>query len=138
MYKAILAIGFALLANVSLAADAGFEKKLEASKRYLAVMPVSTMWADVTEKMMATLPAGQKDVFSSVMGQIDLSRLENIMLNAMARHFTLEEINALADFYASPVGKSAMAKFGSYMADINPAIQSELQTAILKVMQQSQ
>src|SRR5690606_9644449 len=81
MYKAILAIGFALFANVSLAADTSLEKKLEASKRYLEVMPVTTLWADITEKMMATLPASQQQMFSSVMGQIDLSRLENIMLN---------------------------------------------------------
>lgn len=133
MYKSVLAIGFALLANVCLA-DASFDKKLEASKRYLSVMPVSALWADVTEKMQANLPAGQREMFASVMAEVDLSRLENIMLNAMARHFTLEEINALADFYASPVGKSAMEKFGSYMADVNPAIQMELQSAIVKAM----
>ncbi len=138
MYKVILALGFALFANVSLAADASFEKRLEASKRYLSVMPVSSMWADVTDKMMATMAAGQREAFASIMEQIDLSRLENIMLNAMARHFTLEEINALTEFYSSPIGRSAMEKFGSYMADINPAIQAELQTALLKAMQQAQ
>src|SRR5690554_380003 len=138
MYKVILALGFALFANVSLAADASFEKRLEASKCYLSVMPVSSMWADVTDKMMATMAAGQREAFASIMEQIDLSRLENIMLNAMARHFTLEEINALTEFYSSPIGRSAMEKFGSYMADINPAIQAELQTALLKAMQQAQ
>jgi hypothetical protein len=30
----------------------------------------------------------------------------------------------LADFYGSPVGKSAMQKFGAYMADIMPVMQS--------------
>jgi hypothetical protein len=41
----------------------------------------------------------------------------------------------LADFYGSPVGKSAMQKFGAYMADVVPAIQAEMQKAQAKMNQ---
>ena len=37
-----------------------------------------------------------------------------------------DELNALADFYGSSVGASAMKKFGAYMADVAPALQLEL------------
>jgi len=48
----------------------------------------------------------------------------------MVRHFTVRELNALADFYGSPEGRSVMNKFGSYMADITPALQQEMLRAI--------
>jgi hypothetical protein len=39
-------------------------------------------------------------------------------MDAMVKDFTTDELKALADFYSSPVGKSAMQKFGTYTADI--------------------
>ena len=50
----------------------------------------------------------------------------------MVKHFTTEELKALADFYGSPVGKSAMQKFGAYMADIMPVMQAEIMKAQAK------
>jgi hypothetical protein len=41
----------------------------------------------------------------------------------------------LADFYGSPVGKSAMQKFGTYMADIMPTMEAEIMKAQAKVNQ---
>jgi hypothetical protein len=51
----------------------------------------------------------------------------------MVKHFTTEELKALADFYGSPVGKSAMQKFGAYMADLMPIIQAEMMKAQAKL-----
>jgi hypothetical protein len=53
----------------------------------------------------------------------------------MVKHFSAEELKALADFYGSPVGKSAMSKFGAYMADVMPAIQAEMIKAQAKTNQ---
>jgi hypothetical protein len=52
--------------------------------------------------------------------------LEEITKSAMIKHFSADELKALADFYSSPVGKSAMSKMGDYMADIMPAMQAEM------------
>jgi hypothetical protein len=41
----------------------------------------------------------------------------------------------LADFYGSPVGKSAMQKFGAYMADIMPTMEAEIMKAQAKLNQ---
>jgi hypothetical protein len=54
-----------------------------------------------------------------------MKKLRTIMHDGMAKHFTADELRALADFYGSPVGKSATQKFGTYMADVMPAIQTE-------------
>jgi hypothetical protein len=58
--------------------------------------------------------------------QLDIAALIKAMADALVKHFTTEELKALADFYSSPVGKSAMQKFGGYMADLMPTMQAEM------------
>lgn len=56
------------------------------------------------------------------------------MANAMAAHFTKEEISALMAFYQDEHGASAMAKMQPYMADFTAQIMpkfAEMQQAIL-------
>jgi hypothetical protein len=57
------------------------------------------------------------------------------MTDAMIKHFTTDELKALADFYGSPVGKSVMQKFGAYMAELMPTMQAEIVKAQAKANQ---
>jgi len=86
--------------------------------------------------MGANLPADQREQFKKVMTtQLDIAALTKAMMDAMVKNFTTDELKALADFYGSPVGKSAMKKFGTYMADIMPAMQAEIIKASAKLNQ---
>jgi hypothetical protein len=67
--------------------------------------------------------------------QLDIAALTKAMIDSMVKHFSTEELKALADFYGSPVGKSAMEKFGAYMADIMPTIEAEIMKAQAKANQ---
>jgi len=90
----------------------------------------------MAEKMAANLPPDQREQFKRVMTtQLDIAALTKAMTGAMVKNFTTEELKALADFYGSPVGKSAMQKFGTYMADIMPALQAEIMKAQAKLNQ---
>ena len=55
-----------------------------------------------------------------------------IIRDSMANHFTAEELAALADFYSSTVGKSAMSKFGDYMAEAMPQLHALMTEAAQK------
>ena len=84
--------------------------------------------------MAANLPADQRDQFKRVMTtQLDIPALSKAMMDAMVKNFTTEELKALADFYGSPIGKSAMQKFGAYMADVMPVVQAEIMKAAAKM-----
>ena len=84
--------------------------------------------------MAATLPADQREQFKKLLTtQVDIAALSKSMIDAMVKNFTTEELKALADFYGSPVGKSAMKKFGAYMADIMPVVQAEIMKAAGKM-----
>jgi hypothetical protein len=90
----------------------------------------------MADKMTANLPPDQREQFKRMMtSQLDMAALTKAMTDSMVKHFTTEELKALADFYGSPVGKSAMQKFGAYMADIMPTMQSEIMKAQVKLNQ---
>ncbi|MFL6416509.1 MAG: DUF2059 domain-containing protein [Bryobacteraceae bacterium] len=106
------------------------ETRRKEAERYLQATPPKAMFEDMADKMAANVPADQREQFKQMMtSNLDIVALTKAMTDAMVKHFTTEELKALADFYGSPVGKSAMHKFGAYMADIMPAIQSEMMKA---------
>ena len=110
------------------------ETRRKEAERYLQVSPPKALFEDMADKMAETLPADQREQFKKVMTtQIDIAALSKAMTDAMVKNFTTEELKALADFYGSPVGKSAMKKFGTYMADIMPVVQAEIMKAAAKM-----
>jgi hypothetical protein len=60
---------------------------------------------------------------------VRVEALDRIVLDALVKTFTTDELNALADFYGSKQGRSAMQKFGIYMGQIMPAMQAEMRRA---------
>ena len=112
------------------------ETRRKEAERYLQATPPKALFEDMADKMSANLPPEQRDQFKKLMtSQLDIAALTKAMIDSMVKHFTTEELKALADFYGSPVGKSAMQKFGVYMADIMPTIESEIMKAQAKLNQ---
>src|SRR6516162_4283482 len=136
MQKQIIALIVTLLASsvfVLGATDTPETRRREA-ERYLQANPPKAMFEDMADKMAANIPADQREQFKRVMTtQLDIAALSKAMTDAMVKNFTTEELKALADFYGSPVGKSAMQKFGAYMADIMPVMQAEIMKAAAKM-----
>ena len=63
---------------------------------------------------------------------LDLGKLRLILRDSMVKNFTAEELQALANFYGSPIGRSAMKKFGQYMVDAMPHVRSLMADAFQK------
>jgi hypothetical protein len=112
------------------------ETRHHEADRYLQAIPPKALFEDMADKMATNLPADQRQQFKQMMTKdLDIAALSKAMTDAMVKHFTTEELKALADFYGSPVGKSAMQKFGAYMADLMPVIQAEMIKAQIKLNQ---
>jgi hypothetical protein len=110
------------------------ETRRKEAERYLQVSSPKALFEDMADKMAATVPADQREQFKKVMTtQVDIAALSKAMIDAMVKNFTTDELKELADFYGSPVGKSAMQKFGAYMADIMPVVQAEIVKAAAKM-----
>ena len=122
----LLLLTFSAWSPLFSAADTPEARRKEA-ERYLQVSPPKALFEDMADKMAETVPADQREQFKKVMTtQVDIAALSKAMVDAMIKNFTTDELKALADFYGSPVGKSAMQKFGAYMADIMPVVQAEI------------
>ena len=112
------------------------ETRRHEAERYVQANPPKAVFADMADKMAANLPPDQREQFKRIMTtELDVVALTKAMTDAMVKNFTTEELKALADFYGSPVGKSAMLKFGAYMADIMPVMQAEIMKASAKLNQ---
>jgi hypothetical protein len=110
------------------------ETRRKEAERYLQVSPPKALFEDMADKMAANIPADQREQFKKVMTtDVDIPALSKAMIDAMVKNFTTDELKALADFYGSPVGKSAMQKFGAYMADIMPVVQAEIMKGASKM-----
>jgi hypothetical protein len=122
-----------MLAGPAWALDDTPENRSKEANRYMAATPPKEMFQDAAEQMAKNLPAEQQSEFKNLMTKhLDIPALEKAMKEGMIKHFTADELKALADFYGSPVGKSAMKKFGVYMAEVMPSIQAEIMKAQAK------
>jgi hypothetical protein len=120
-----------LLPALHASASDSEEERVAAAKRYLEVAQMGKMADDTATELAKTLPAEQRDEFLKFMHDaVRPGVLEQAAMASMVKVFTAEELNALADFFGSPVGRSAMGKFSVYMADVMPVIQLEMFRAL--------
>ncbi len=105
--------------------------------RYLLATPPREMMANITEEMAKTLPPDQRAPFQSLLALVDINAVTKVMRQAMIKNFSADELKALADFYGSPAGKSAMKNFSKYMVDVMPGLQEEVVKAMTKSQQQN-
>jgi len=135
MKRILMAIGILLICQLALAEELPDTpgNRLAAAERYLEVVPMDEMIADSVKKTSMNLPENQRRAYVNFMMQsVRVDVFGRAAVASMARHFTVRELNALADFYGSPEGRSVMKKFGDYMADIMPVLQQELQRGYQK------
>ncbi|AHB47512.1 hypothetical protein W911_02370 [Hyphomicrobium nitrativorans NL23] len=98
-----------------------------AADRLLEVQSPKEMLADIAGKISVSLPPSQRQAYVDAMTEpAFVERFKVAARDALAKNFTVEELDALAEFYQRPVARSAMAKMGDYMASLMPFIQAEL------------
>jgi hypothetical protein len=115
------------------------ENRTKMADQYLQVVPVQELLSDMTDKIAATVPAASRDIFVSAMKKhLDVNALVDVEKQALIKYFTADELNAMAQFYGSPTGKSVLKKFGSYMAELMPAIQAQVSKAVQESAQELQ
>lgn len=107
------------------------------TERYLKAVPPAELFKEMADKMAVQVPQEDREQFKATMTKnLNVKAITKAMTDAMVKHFTADELSALANFYGSPVGKSAMKKFPNYMADVMPTLQEELGKAMEKTGQQ--
>jgi hypothetical protein len=133
MKRNLWIIAFAAFTGTCFALEDTPANRSEEAERYIAATPPQELFADIAVNMAKAMPEGQRKQFIDLMTKnLDIAAVTDAMKESMVKTFTADELKALADFYNSPVGKSAMKKMGPYMADLMPVMQTEIQKAMTK------
>ena len=97
------------------------------------------------QALASQLPADKVDVLVKIvteeLGSIR-PEMETAMISGAAQAFSVEEINALTEFYNSPLGASAMGKMTPYMqqtmGSLGPSMQQMQQRIVQRVQSELQ
>ncbi len=125
--------------TVTALAQDSTEARQAAADRYLNAVPMAKMLDDSYVEISKSLPPEQRAQFlTDIKSVVRVDFLHALSRESMVKTFTADELNALADFYGSVHGASAMQKFGAYMGRVMPAIQAEVVRGIQELQQKKQ
>jgi hypothetical protein len=136
--RLIGAVALALLLLASGRAIAQTPETLAAADRLIAVQKPAEVMKDTAASIAERLPGAteaQKQAFVKEMTDPDfIARYQAQMRVALSKHLTVEEMDALSDFYSKPIAISAMKKMGATTAELMGFIQSELPAMVNRIM----
>jgi hypothetical protein len=111
-----------------------FERRLELAREMHKLRPTAEQVDAAVESVASRLPPEQAGNFKINAGNmLNYRAIENISINAMAETFTIEELEAMVDYYSKPEAKSIAGKYEAYQQKVGPEIVKMIDRAIMKL-----
>jgi hypothetical protein len=79
--------------------------------------------------------AKRAEFIKAMLAELDLEAMNETRIQVMAKHLTVAELNALANFYETPEGGSAWKKLGDYVLDMQTENKPRMAEAEAKARQ---
>ena len=104
------------------------ENRRAAAQRYVDVTaPMERMHELLHHSIATSVPEARRaEVYQWLRNQIRFEVLIQAMTDALVKHLTAGEIDALARFYATPDGQAIMKKHTAWNLDVMEAFRAEL------------
>lgn len=134
--KILPIVVFGLLSLSSFGLEDSIQNRMTQADRYMKTTPVEKMMKDMFYQMSVTMfedPVQSAEFREILTNAIDIRAITNLTRDKLIIHFTADELSALANFYGSRHGKTAMSKFGVYMADLMPQLQVFIEQAVTRI-----
>ena len=133
----ILWICLALPFAPALAQD-DFGKKLELSEKMVELRPARIQLENaldvyIQNYMRRSSEEEQADFRAAILGVLNAETLEKITIDAYAETFTLQELEAMVEYYSKPEARSASDKQGELKDKIMPEIVRILDDALMRL-----
>lgn len=131
----ILTIAFLIATTALIPAAAQDNPEMEAAiTRYFEITKAKENTLRSFEKMASSLPKESQAMFRHLIAKVvTIDEILDITRNLIRKHYTVEEINALSDFYSTPVGESAINKLQLIMEESIPYIHALIKKSIEEV-----
>lgn len=118
----LAAVAIILLSAIAWALDDTQENRSREADRYFIKYPLQTRLQQPIEESAHSLPAGVRQKYRDlVVMNFDITTLEKAMKDSMIKHFTADELKALADSDDPAVRKSIVQKSDAYMSEVERA-----------------
>ena len=104
------------------------DARLTAAQRYLATIPIVEDWSEQLAVHLGDSPARREQLRALLAPHRD--RIEAVHVSLIVKHLTAAEIDACAQFQASPAGRAIMRKMGAFQSDLVPALTPLLQGVV--------
>ncbi|MFN3700296.1 MAG: hypothetical protein ACK4VI_02090 [Alphaproteobacteria bacterium] len=113
---------------------ATFPRRLELATEMHKIRPSAAQVDAAVESVAAQMPRMQADSFKASMRNIlNYRAIERISTHAMAETFTVEELEAMLEYYSKPEAQSAQDKFELYQNKISPEIVRMIDQGIMRM-----
>ncbi len=98
------------------------ENRRAAAQRYLDTFELKELYARMGARMTEKMSDQVRVLFEAFLAGTDTQALDLAMIDALVRVYTADELNALAAFYGTDVGKSIYAKQDKFFAQMLPVL----------------
>ncbi len=116
------------------AGDSNDPKARMASELLTVISPVHYVSEAMTLAFEGQPVVGQPGFLSRVQAKLDNDRLSSELHGVFMKYYTIKELRALRDFYASPEGKSALRKRPRVLKEIAGIVEREIARAVADAM----
>jgi len=114
-------------------------RKEAAAQKYLRNIDLQQSFDGIYAALQERLPGESGASVIMVMREnVDMDKVKDMVKQTLKAHYTVEELEALAEFYSSEVGRSISMKLPAYLEDVNIAIQQEAERAFRVAVEQIQ
>jgi hypothetical protein len=125
---------FFAMTSVAFAIEDTPENREKQVERYFKMFSMEEQFLSMYSGQLKNM---DPEVVKRVMhANFDFDKMTQAIRAAIVKTLTADEIAMMADYYASPEGKSSMSKMGKYMAELNPAIAAEATRASILALQE--
>jgi hypothetical protein len=107
------------------------ENRNAAAERYLQTFELTEMYERLAAGMVGKLPSQAKQILEAVLAGTDQTILDNAMKESLVRVYTADELNALAAFYGTGIGKEISQKQDKFFAQMMPILVQALLRQVL-------
>lgn len=138
LYLSLLTAAILMILSPSpaFAEEACSQEKVQAIGEYFRANPVEEVMEQTLAEYLKNVPERERALFAEIWKEvINVGELKRVMANLMCKHFTREEIEALAAFYGSPAGKSVMRKMPQYAGEFLPYQMEIMKKTIAKIIE---
>jgi hypothetical protein len=110
------------------------ETRVEAATRYAELHDfksrIDVMVANVAKDFT---PEERAEISSLIRKHLRFDVLRKLQIETMANTFPTRELNALIEFCRTEEGRSILIKYGPYMSTVMPAINAEVERAVIEI-----